>query len=393
MKILLFAPSESVHSLRFINWLLDRGCQVIHVDWHNPYPLGRRGYKYYLYGFPSKNRLFIKLFGKNNFPRMMASKFLVIPQIWFLWFLHKPDLVHVHYIDYRAIRCVMAGVKPLIFTAWGSDINYLFLASADPVYRMKIGLALRKADLVLADSVEIQSKCEELAGRSINSKLLYFGIDTNLFKPGYERDVIELKRKANIPQEAKILFSIRGWNRYYRHHLILEAFARALPGMKSKTYLVFKSFSITPDSEEYQSELLSLANKLNIADKVRFLDEVDYSQMPIMYALSDVIINYPLVDAFPVTFLEAAACERRVISCMLPSYKNTFAEQYFRIISDRSIDELIVAMVELINDHHQMKNNYDLVAARTFVEKNFTENVSINVLFNLYSDLSQRGSF
>jgi glycosyltransferase involved in cell wall biosynthesis len=387
MKILIFAPSISTHSIRFTEWLLNRGCQVYFVDWHNPYPTGRPGFKFFLYGLPTKNRMMNKIFGQKFFSRMMASQWVVIPQIWLLWFLIKPDLVHVHYIDYRAIRCVKAGLHPLVLTAWGSDINYLFLADADPSYRNKIGSVLRKTDLLLADASDIIAKCEDLAGGPINSKLLSFGVDTNLFKPGYEQEVRQLRDKLDIPQNAKVLFSIRGWNHHYRHHIILEAFARALPMMQIKSYLVFKKIAHSDEIENYQLELLKLMEKLNVTESVRILEEVDYSQMPVIYAFSDIIVNYPSVDAFPVTFLEAAASECPVITCRLPSYENTFAEKYFRLVSSDSIDELISAMVEHVNENpeERIKN---MAEARTYVQEHFEESKVIDKLLNLYGGLS-----
>ncbi len=387
MKILLFAPSNSTHSLRFTDWLLKRGCQIYFVDWHNPYPTGRPGFKFFLYGLPTNNRLLNKILGQKLLSRMMASKWVVIPQIWLLWFLIKPDLVHVHYIDYRAIRCAKAGLHPLVLTAWGSDINNLFFAEADPAYYREIGSVLGKVDLLLADSLDIIAKCEELAGRPINSKLLSFGVDTNLFKPGYEQEVSELKGKLDIPKDAKVLFSIRGWNRHYRHHLILEAFARALPEMQSKSYLVFKKISSSIESENYQIELLELVENFNIKGFVRILEEVDYSQMPVIYAFSDLIVNYPSVDAFPVTFLEAAASECPVITCRLPSYENTFAEKYFRMVSSDSINELMIAMVELVNGNPEERIK-GLREARAYVHEHFEESRVIDTLLNLYTGLS-----
>jgi glycosyltransferase involved in cell wall biosynthesis len=146
-----------------------------------------------------------------------------------------------------------------------------------------------------------------------------------------------------IPENAKVFLSIRGWSHFNRHHTILEAFARALPDMKFKPYLIFKKYSSTIESDNYQMELNELAKKFGITEYIRIMDEVEYNQMPIVYAFSDVIINYPSVDAFPVTFLEAAACERPVITCRLPSYENTFAEKYFRMVSSDSIEELMTA--------------------------------------------------
>ena len=62
------------------------------------------------------------------------------------------------------------------------------------------------------------------------------------------------------------------------------------------------------------------------------MEEVPFAQLPEIYALADVIINYPSMDTLPVTFMEAAACERPVVTSRLPSYMGTFAERYFLMV-------------------------------------------------------------
>ena len=67
-----------------------------------------------------------------------------------------------------------------------------------------------------------------------------------------------------------------------------------------------------------------------------------------MYALADVVINYPSSDAFPSTLLEAAACARPVITSHLPAYRNTFVEQCFRLVEPENPEALAEAIVELV---------------------------------------------
>jgi glycosyltransferase involved in cell wall biosynthesis len=79
------------------------------------------------------------------------------------------------------------------------------------------------------------------------------------------------------------------------------------------------------------------------------MNPVPVSLLPPVYAAANVVVNFPSKDAFPVTFLEAAACEKPVISCLLPAYEGTFAVKYFKMVKKDSISDISDAMVNHVN--------------------------------------------
>src|SRR5262249_39561715 len=149
--------------------------------------------------------------------------------------------------------------------------------------------------------------------------------------PGHSEAARAWREALGIPGSAKVLLSMRALTRRYGHHHILEAFHRARPWIASDCFLVFKEFnpSQSPEVRAYKQELQECATQYGIAHRVRWVPEIPYDRLPGLYATADAIVNFPCMDAFPVTFLEAAACERPVISCHLPSYQGTFADEYF----------------------------------------------------------------
>ena len=70
--------------------------------------------------------------------------------------------------------------------------------------------------------------------------------------------------------------------------------------------------------------------------------------MPGLYALADVVINYPSTDALASTLVEAAACARPVITSDLPAYRNTFVEECFRLVEPENPDALAEAIVDVV---------------------------------------------
>ena len=382
----MIAPWRDIHSIRPLNWLLERGCRVVFSGASNPFPAGREGYTFLRFPYPRGGRVFPKLLGDEIGTRLSA--WTTVARLKVLWRRIRPTITHVHWVDDRAYYCVKAGLRPLVLTVWGTDINKHFLPDANLAYRHRVGEALAGADIILIDSADMHKKCAELAGQDVPTVLFSQGIKTDRFRPGYEQAALEWRRKLNISPDATVLLSIRGWSPLYRHENILEAFARALPLFKSEAVLVFKILErVYADRALYEKEIRSLAEKLGVAQKVRWMEEVPLHLLPEIYSFANVILNYPSMDAFPVTFLEAAACECPVISCRLPAYAGTFAEEYFYLVSPDHLSELSNAMVEFVNQDRAASRGR-LPELRRMMCRDYDEGIVSGRLLDIYHKIS-----
>ena len=387
MKVLMVAHGASIHAQRPLAWLLDSGCEVVFVDRTNPVPNGRTRYRFIPYP---------RLRGARFLPfaartRRRLAAWVVKHRLRAVWRRVKPDVVHVHWVDRRAYECAHAGMKPLVLTAWGSDVNDVLAERQDAEGRRAIASALARADVVLVDAAVMAERCAELVGHAVRSEVLVLGIDTTLFAPGHDEAARTWREKLDIAEGATVFLSIRAWGRRYNHDLVLRAFARALPRVTRPAVLVFKVYNPGdyPEAAAYEAEVRALARALGVEHAVRWLEEVPFPQLPEIYACADVVINYPAVDAFPVTFLEAAACERRVITARLPSYRGTFAESSFRMVDPNDVDALAGAIVEACIDLTPEARRA-LAGVRELVRARFDESVSRRRLLEIYEDLAAR---
>jgi glycosyltransferase involved in cell wall biosynthesis len=370
MKILMLAPWFSPHSTRPLNWLLDAGHHVTFMDSRDPYPEGRDKYNFIPFPYADSGDLTIQRLGQ-------------------IYHQLKPDVVHVHWVDIRAYFCVLAQLRPLILSVWGSDINqYLLRPDADKQAGKVIGQVLAAADLVLIDAPIMDERCDTLAERKVSTELLHLGIDTKTFRKGYQEAALAWRNKFSINADVKILLSSRSWVPNSNHNLILEAFAIAYSKLQTKMVLVFKIFNRISYQHHiaYEMELRRRAIELGIAGAVRWMDEVSQEQLPEIYAFADVIINYPSMDTFPITLLEAAACERSVITCGLPSYRDTFAEECFHMARPDSIEDLANAIIEYTRED-PARRAILLAKARKEVEQKYDESIYIKRIQEIYSSL------
>ncbi len=105
-----------------------------------------------------------------------------------------------------------------------------------------------------------------------------------------------------------------GLKRHYRHDRIIEAFAAACRASPRPLILLLP---VTLPKRAWK-RMARQIHERGIQDQVRWLDELSYDRIPVLYALCDAVVNFPVDDGFPVSFLEAAAAGRPIITNRLP---------------------------------------------------------------------------
>ena len=208
-----------------------------------------------------------------------------------------------------------------------------------------------------------------------------------MFHPGYQEKSAAWRFVLDIPADATVLLSPRGWSEVYGQHHIMKAFALAYHRLDKPLVLTLMGMGRKRNPEAYAQEVLDLGASLGVAHAIRWIPQVPYQDMPGLYALADVVINYPSTDAFPSTLLEAAACARPVITSHLPAYRNTFVEDCFRLVEPENPEALgrgyrRVGWLSLDGVVHARKGRSDVVLAE------YDESVQKQRLIALYREIA-----
>ena len=257
-------------------------------------------------------------------------------------------------------------MTPLILSAWGSDINEHLEAGCDPGLRGYAIEALSGASLTIVDAPGMIERCETLAGRHIPSEMLHLGVDTDQFRGGLRSERTELRAQLKISDDDVLLSSMRGLSPLYNHDLILNAFASSLPQLRRKAYLLFKAFNV--QSSSYREMLQCKTREYGISDRVRFIDEMPHTALPSLYAATDVVINFPQRDSFPVTLLEAAACQRAVICNRLETYSNVIPDENITWVPANDCLALAAAITDRTNAYEYREECFVRVRAAIIAE-------------------------
>lgn len=300
LKICYIANPNNIHIERWLRYFVSQGHEVHLI------PLG--DYNKRMPGVIYHN---------------LEIKFKVIPKIWTIEKAIKvkrlvkknlPDIIHGHFITEGGYLAYLSGVKPLVVTAWGSDI-YLYPKQSF-VKKLLTQRTLQNADLITIDSNDLKNKVVKLGASSEKSYIIQFGVDTKLFNPKY--DVNALKKELKIGDNEKIIFSPRMIKPIYNIDNIVKAF-KLLQRDFSNLRLILKSY-IEKD-KEYRKYIEELAKRLGVEARIIFIGKVKYSIMPKLYNLSDVLVSIPTTDGTPVSVLEAMACGCSIVASDIPSLK------------------------------------------------------------------------
>lgn len=210
----------------------------------------------------------------------------------------RPDVVHGHgALDY-ALWAVLTGFRPVLITAWGSDV--LLGPSQSAKSGFKVRFALRRATYVTATSRHLLEQAEKAAGRPLAGEVLHWGVDLDAFHPPDPRE-----------ERPLTILSVRQHTPLYNIDVILRAFARVHAAAPVRLAVAGSG----PETEN----LRALATELGIAEVVDFLGWVDQSDLPDLYRRSDIYVSVPSSDASAVSNMEAMASGLPLVLSDLPS--------------------------------------------------------------------------
>jgi glycosyltransferase involved in cell wall biosynthesis len=273
--------------------------------------------------------------------------------------LIRPDVVHSHWAPY-GYAPLQAGLKPLVVTAWGSDV--LLPESLPPETRSEMDLALTCAQLVTCDSHEMRKVILQRTCGKGRVEVVQWGVDTQMFRPGL--DVAELRRELSLGS-GPVVFYPRQLDPVYNPDTALQAIPGVLEAFPDARF-IFKHYIQEP---ERVAEIKQLAARLGIADEVRFLDSVPYETMAKLYALADVMVSVPSSDGTPMSLLESMAAGAVPLVSDLPSLREWIADGVNgRMVPARNVEALTQALIELLGDpetrQRMRAHNFDLVKER-----------------------------
>lgn len=373
MRILMIAPTNTPHGVRPARSLLQKGYSVCLFGYHSKDPLLGEQWPNYTY-VPDPT---------GGSPQTVKDIKKIATVLQHIYQAFQPDLIHIHWISWHLQICASLGMRPLVVSIWGSDLNNTLSLNDSGEYTWRDDLpcaarSLAVADYLIVDDPTMLGKCA-FAADKVPTRILPLGADEVFFAVDDESST-RIRRRLSLTQKY-IFTAPRLLNPIYRTPDILRAFA--LVAKEMDAVLILKKFLVREQSSVVM--LQQLAKILGIEKQVRFYNIFSPADLRDLYAVSSALINFPARDAFPVTFAEAAACGARVITCWHPAYDVPLVKNFFTILPDDSVASLAQAIQHCIAN--PFAGNENRVAEQELARREYSHETYIRELISIYFSL------
>ena len=272
-------------------------------------------------------------------PELLGGKVDILLRI--RWVLNKvkelkPDILHAHYATSFGFLGALAEPRPLVISAWGSDVFAFPKSSLIHKYLLK--WILKQADLLCSTSKVMAKEMDKYIepGRKIN--VIPFGVDVELFSPSQKPDTQRIQSIKMV--EQPIVFGVaKYFQPVYGLDLLLKAFAKLIHERNLEARL-----RIAGDGPE-RPRLELLAERLKISDKVEWLGAIPNALVATFYKTLDVVVVPSRQESFGVTAVEGSACGLPIIASRVGGLPEVVIDKETGIlIEPGNIEELTAAM-------------------------------------------------
>jgi teichuronic acid biosynthesis glycosyltransferase TuaC len=208
------------------------------------------------------------------------------------------DLIDAHYYYPDGVAAALLGRwfrKPVVITARGTDIN---LIPGHTLPRKMVLWAERQAAASITVSQALKDEMVRLGVHENRVVTLRNGVDLERFAPLPRADA-----RARLGIEGRVLLSVGHLIERKGHHLVIEALVR-LPEWRL----------VIVGAGPMEAALKALAQRLGVADRVRFEGAIDQSLLPSYYSAANVLVLASSREGMPNVVLEALACGTPVVA-------------------------------------------------------------------------------
>lgn len=335
LRLCFVGPAENITLRRWVRWFADQGHDATIVTVEPAADGETAGFRQIDVSLPGAVRKLSRL----------ISAVRLLKEIRKL----KPDVVHIHYLRGLAWGLGLRSFHPTVVTPWGSDVLEEQGAFREWYSKWLTRAVVRMADLVAVHSDFLESQIRLLGPKPNSIVRIGWGVDLTRFRPGL--DVEALRRKWHIDQDTPVMFSPRLAQRFYNHHLVVQALEQIRRQFPQIVLVVSEQFG----DPSYVRELKALAEQSQVSQHIRFVGRIPYEDMPLWLNLSALVVMVPESDGMPNTLLEAMACGAVPVLRELPQYRELIRDNVNGKYVSATAESVARGVVALLQADEQRK--------------------------------------
>ncbi len=335
LRLCFVGPAENITLRRWVRWFADQGHDATIVTVEPAADGETAGFRQIDVSLPGVVRKLSRL----------ISAVRLLKEIRKL----KPDVVHIHYLRGLAWGLGLRSFHPTVVTPWGSDVLEEQGAFREWYSKRLTRAVVRMADLVAVHSDFLESQIRLLGPKPNSIVRIGWGVDLTRFRPGL--GVEALCRKWHIDKDTLVIFSPRLAQRFYNHHLVVQALEQIRSQFPKIVLVISEQFG----DPSYVRELKALAEQSQVSQHIRFVGRIPYEDMPLWLNLSALVVMVPESDGMPNTLLEAMACGAVPVLRELPQYRELIRDNVNGKYVSATAESVARGVVALLQADEQRK--------------------------------------
>jgi len=361
MRVLFLANAASVHTVRWVNALSERGNEV-----HLVYKSDDE---------PRENIISPKIVLHKLKYSGSKGYFLNAVQLRKIFILVKPHIVNAHYASGYGTLARIARLKPLILSVWGSDVY-------DFPYQSRLKMKIVIDNLKFADRIASTSKImAEQVKSLLNEKgkfvaITPFGIDLSMFS-----------RTENILKDEIIIGNIKSLKEVYGLDYLINSIKILKNNLEKKEASDLSDrirLYIYGDGPE-KEKLTNLINQLDLNNTVLLKGKIPNNKVPKALELIDIFCATSIQESFGVSLLEAMAMELPIVATNVPGFLEIVDNYSTGVIVESRNAESIAKALEMLVIDKDLRISMGK-QGRNKVEKFYDWKENVNLMISLYID-------
>lgn len=308
----------------------------------------------------------------------------------------KYDIVHVH----NLLPMLLVSI---IRENIGSKVIFTFHNTPDPPNRVLGYFSDFELDKSIAENIIGQSKYDLLVAGSkfyydwalklgsdpVKTRHVYMGIDCEFFNPKLINNKIRYRRQYGFKEKDTIVtFPSRIIKRKGIFELI-EALSKLKNG-PIKNIKLFLPSMYTPFNDEVAKEVISMSKKLGVSEQLVIPSwHIDYQLMPVVYALSDLVVVPSYYEGLGLAVLESMSVGVPVVATNVVGINEIIENGVNGLLVEKQNSlQLSKAIGKILKDR-SLYNRVSKLGIKTVVER-FNIDTQISHLSDIYTCLLKK---
>jgi len=366
LRILFLSNAASIHTVRWVNSLSERGHEI-HLVYKND-------------DKPTENKISSKVILHPLKNSGTKAYFISAFELRGLFKRIKPDVVNAHYASGYGTLARLANVSPLVLSVWGSDV-YRF------PHQSKFKMKLIKKNLLFADMIASTSNCMAEVTRSLidstnlDISVTPFGVDVNKFT----RKIPKVDNKEIVIGNIKTL----------SYNYAIDDLIRAIKILKDDLQkddlgsISDKIRVLIYGEGNQKEELINLTNELCLDNTVCFMGKIPNDEVPKALEQMDIFCATSLEESFGVALVEAMAMEVPVVATDADGFKEVIQDGLTGFIVEKRKPQKIAEILKKLVLNKELRLQLGKNGRKRVLEL-YNWDINVDTMEQIYINISNQ---